>query len=620
MLSSLQWAEVERLFALGATVPPAEFAAFIERECPDREVRQEVASLLAHAGEGIPAMSSAIASMAAAMMADPPDAAGLDPLIGAWLGPYRITGLLGRGGMGAVYAAVREDDQYRKQVAVKVIPRLMADPAAVARFRSERQILANLEHPGIARLLDGGASEGVPYLVMEYVEGVPITEYVTSHNLPVPARLRLMLSVCEAVQYAHRNLVIHRDLKPGNILVTADGSVKLLDFGLAKLAGPTLADSTLTARLMMTPGYASPEQILGGPVTTASDVYSMGVVFYEMLTGARPYHVTGSSLHEVERAVCDTVPRKPSSLENLPAGTRRRLAGDLDNIVLMALKKEVSQRYGSVEQLADDIRRHLVGLPVHARPDTIFYRSGKFLRRHSTVAAAAFLVAASLVTGTVIATRQARAARQRFDQLREFVRTILVDVHGQLTDIPGTAKTRQALVAYVDDYLQRVAAQHSGDDAALATEFATTYLRLGEMQGATAEAIASFEKGSRLLEEKGKRSPSSVADSLVLARLRMREGAALVDSGHVPEGVASLTSAIRIAGSLDRAGGWNPDAERVKAFAEWRLGRLYRLQYKLPESEDHAAKSIAIGEELLRRGYSGEEIYESLNGARNVMR
>jgi tetratricopeptide (TPR) repeat protein len=619
MLDAEQWAEVERLFARGLELPPHERADFMERECPDEELRREVASLLEHAGEDLPAARVAIASMAASIVAGPAEPPEDDPLVGKWLGPYRIAGLLGRGGMGAVYRAVREDDQFRKQVAIKVIPRVLAGPEAVARFRSERQILANLEHPGIARLLDGGTSEGTPYLVMEYVEGVPITEYVRAQGLSIANRLRLMQSVCAAVLYAHRNLVIHRDLKPANILVTADGSVKLLDFGLAKLVDPALAGEGLTSRMMMTPEYASPEQIQGAPVTTASDVYSLGVVLYEVLTGERPYHITSSSLHDLERVVCKTEPKKPSTLEALPARTRRRLAGDLDNIVLMALRRDVARRYGSAEQLAEDIRRHLQGLPVQARPDTLLYRGGKFLGRHRTAAAAGALVAASLVAGIVTTAREARDARERFDQLREFARTVLVDVHGQLADIPGAAKARQALVAYVDDYLKRVAAQHAGDDAALATEFATTYLRLGEMQGATPEAIASFDKGRLLLERKRQHGAFSPADWLVLARLRARAGSALLDLGRTPEGVENLRVAISLAGGLGQTGGWNAEAQLVTAFADGCLARLYRMQYRLPEAEEQARRAIAISEELLRRGDRTKEVYEILSGARHVL-
>ncbi len=309
MLSPEQWGEVERLFVRCSELTPAERVAFLVRESPDEAVRREAASLLEHAGDGLPTANAAIASMAASIVSEPPEPADPDPLVGSWLGPYKIAGLLARGGMGAVYRAVREDDQFRKQVAIKVIPRVLAGPEAVARFRSERQILANLEHPGIARLLDGGTSEGVPYLVMEYVEGVPITQYVRAHALPIPGRLRLMQSVCAAVTYAHRNLVIHRDLKPANILITEDGEVRLLDFGIAKLADPALADAPLTSSMIMTPEYASPEQVRGERVSTATDVYSLGVVLYEVLTGERPYRVTSSSLHDLERQVRDTEPK-----------------------------------------------------------------------------------------------------------------------------------------------------------------------------------------------------------------------------------------------------------------------------------------------------------------------
>jgi tetratricopeptide (TPR) repeat protein/thiamine kinase-like enzyme len=487
------------------------------------------------------------------------------------------------------------------------------------RFRSERQILANLEHSNIARLFDGGTTEGIPYLVMEYVEGVPITQYVEEKALSIPDRLRLMQNVCGAVLYAHRNLVIHRDLKPANILVTADGTVKLLDFGVAKLVDPSVVDAAFTSQMMMTPDYASPEQIRGEPVTTASDVYSLGMVLYEVLTGERPYHITSSSWHELERVVCKTEPRKPSALETLPPRTRRRLAGDLDNIVLMALHKDVSRRYGSAEQLSEDIRRHLQGLPVQARRDTLVYRGGKFLRRHQWAVIAAFLAAASLVTGIVIAVRQARAAQARFDQIRSFARTVLVDLHTQLSDIPGTAKARHTLIAYVDDYLKRVAAGHAGDDAALATEFATTYLRLGEMQGATPEAIDSFEKGRLLLERKRRHGAPDPADVLVLARLRVTAGSTLMDIGRTTEAIENLLAAESLAAGLRPTIGWNAEAELLRAWADWRLAHVYRIQYLLQRGEEHSRRAVTICEDLLQRGVRTREVYEILNGARNVL-
>ena len=286
---------------------------------------------------------------------------------------------------------------------------------------------------------------------------------------------------------------------------------------------------------------------------------------------------------------------------------------------MMAMRKDVARRYGSAEQLSEDIRRHLQGLPIQARRDTLMYRGGKFLRRNQWAVTAAFVVAASLVIGTVIAVRQARAAQSRFDQLRGFARTVLVDLHAQLSDIPGTAKARQALIRYVDDYLKRVAAEHVGDDTALATEFATTYLRLGEMEGATPEALASFENGRLLLERKRKHGVSAPADLLVLARLRVTAGSTLMDLGRMPEAIENLLAAENLAAGLPPAMGWNAEAQLLKAWADWRLARLYRTQYLLQKAEEHGRRSVAVCEEMLQRGVRTREMYEILDGARMVL-
>ena len=605
-----EWQKLEEIFQTAADLSPDSQTIYLDSACRGNpDLRREVEAMLAASPLGL--IESTIAATADDLIEQN------DPLVGTWLGPYRIAGVLGRGGMGTVYRAFREDDQFHKQVAIKVIPRLMAGPDAVARFRAERQILANLEHSNIARLFDGGTSEGIPYLVMEYIEGVPITQYVREKALSIPDRLHLIESVCGAVLYAHRNLVIHRDLKPANILVAADGTVKLLDFGVAKLADPAAGQATLTSEMMMTPDYASPEQIRGEAVTTASDVYSLGVVLYEVLTGERPYRITSANLHELERVVCKTEPRKPSTLEHLPARTRRRLAGDLDNIVLMALRKDVARRYGSVEQLSEDIRRHLAGLPVEARRDTVWYRGHKFLLRNRWSAAAAVLVAASLVTGSVIALRQTRAAQARFDQLRGFAHAVLVDLNAQLIDIPGTVKARQALIAYVDDHLRQAAAVHASDDTALATEFATTYLRLGEIQGPTPEAIASLQKGRLLLERKHRRGSPDPADVLLLARLRVTAGSTLLDLGRSAEAVENLQAAQTLAGSLQI--GWNAEAELLQAWADWRLARLYRMQYQLDKGEGLSRRAVTICQDLLQHGVRTREVYAVYEGSRNVL-
>jgi tetratricopeptide (TPR) repeat protein/tRNA A-37 threonylcarbamoyl transferase component Bud32 len=595
-----RWEQIETLFQAGADLSPAQREEFLDQQCQnDPQLREEVLSLWRHDTGDEPPLLDAINASAASVLND-------DPPVLPELGPYRIEREIGRGGMAVVYLAVRADGEFQKRVAVKLIKRGMDTASVIERLRRERRILAALEHPSIAHLLDGGTTpDGRPWIAMEYIEGLPINRFCDEHHLTVEERCLLIGQVCDAVAYAHRHLVVHRDLKPTNILIGADGNPKLLDFGIAKLLGEGEAEGNepLTRGSMppLTPEYASPEQMQGAPVTTASDVYSLGVVLHELLTGERPCRST------------DMEPRKPSALEALPARARRRLAGDLDNIVLMALRKDVSRRYGSAEQLAEDLRRHLQGLPVHARRDTLLYRGGKFLRRNRMAVAAGFLLAASVITGTVIDVRQAHATRERFDQFRGFARTVLVDLHAQLSDIPGTAKARQALVTYVDDYLKRVAAQHAGDDAALATEFATTYLRLGEMQGATPEALASFENGRRLLEGK----PLSPTDSLVLARLRVREGSTLLDLGRTQEAVENLTAASRLAGSLGQTA--YPEPELVQAFANWRLARLHRMQYRLREAEEQARAAITIGEEVLGRGFRTKEVYQILTGARNVL-
>jgi len=303
------------------------------------------------------------------------------------IGPYRILRLLGHGGMGRVYLAERTDSD-RQRVAVKVLKRGLNSCALVRRFHSERQILSRLEHPFIARILDGGSTaDGRPYLVMEHVDGLPIDRYCDEHDLDVGARLELMRKVCEAVQLAHRNLVVHRDLKPANILVTAAGDPKLLDFGIAKLLRPEAfptVPATAPGLIPMTPHYASPEQARGEPVTTASDVYSLGVLLYELLTSHRPHQVTTGDPSEVARTVCGQEPRQPSMVIFRPDRQHwsRRLRGDVDTIVLTALRQEPERRYASVEQLAEDIRRHLAGRPVLARPDVLACRIREVLRRH----------------------------------------------------------------------------------------------------------------------------------------------------------------------------------------------------------------------------------------------
>ncbi|MHC4236297.1 MAG: serine/threonine protein kinase, partial [Planctomycetota bacterium] len=384
---------------------------------------------------------------------------GLQP--GTQIGPYAVLKLLGRGGMGDVYLAERADQEYEKQVAIKLVRPGADSEEILDRFWRERQILANLEHQNIARLLEGGTTaNGQPYLVMEHVDGEPIDRYCDRHRLSIDARLRLFRSVCAAVEYAHRNLVVHRDLKPGNIMVTAAGVAKLLDFGIAKvLATEGLAPGTMTRTglLPMSPEYASPEQVRAGPITTSTDVYALGLVLYELLTGQRPQKLGNLSLPEIERVVCERIPERPSAalsafpiraggegeatLEGVAAARsttadrlRHKLAGDLDTIVMKALHKEPERRQRSVKELSEDLGRHLVGLPVRARADTLGYRTAKFVRRHLVGMAAAVLVAGTLAGGAASTLWQARRAAAERDRARTEARKS-EQVAGFLTDL-----------------------------------------------------------------------------------------------------------------------------------------------------------------------------------------
>jgi serine/threonine-protein kinase len=413
-----RWHRIEELFSTVADRPPDERGAYLRQECgDDEELRREVLELLAHeTADGF--LEEPIKHATLAVTNEP-----ADEMLGQRIGPYRLARLIGRGGMGAVYEAARDDQEFEQRVALKLIRRGMESEFVRARFLRERQILAALDHPHIARLFDGGATaDGRPYFVMEFVAGEPITEYCRRRELALNEKLNLFRDVCAAVQHAHQNLVVHRDLKPNNILVTADGTPKLLDFGIAKLLTPGPGEAitrTETAVRLMTPEYASPEQVRGGAITTATDVYALGVVLYELLTGRRPYQFETYAPLEIERAICETEAARPSEAVGQSLKLGRQLAGDLDNIVMMALRKEAARRYPSVEQFAEDLRRYLAGLPVTARPDTFTYRAGKFVRRHRLGVAAITLVLLSMLGGilaTTYAARQARAERDRANQ------------------------------------------------------------------------------------------------------------------------------------------------------------------------------------------------------------
>ena len=577
------WRRVREILELSLELAPDRRPAYLKDACAgNTALRQEVETLLAaneQAGTGFLAGNAVEASPT---LAEPPEPVSL---AGARIGPYRIVEEIGHGGMGTVYRAVRADDQYRKQVAIKVVRGGLGDEFRVHRFRAERQILANLDHANIARLLDGGATEdGQPYVVMEYIEGRPIDEYCDQRTLAVSERLKLFRTVCSAVAYAHQRLVIHRDIKPANILVTKDGEPKLLDFGIARILDPeeTGVEQTVTVMRLMTPEYASPEQVRGEPITTASDVYSLGVVLYGLLTGRRPYGRASRVPRDIVQAVIETEPEKPSASitradtttaqtvsetrDEIPEKLQRRLRGDLDNIVLKALRKEPERRYASVEQFSEDIRRHLEGLPVIARPDTFLYRTSKFVSRHKGGVAAAIIVLLTLVVGlavtvheTLIARGERAKAEQRFNDVRKLANSLLFEVHDAIQALPGATPARKLIVDRALQYLDALAKESKGD-LSLQRELAAAYEKVGDVQGGFRSSNLGDIPGSIVSYRKS---------------LAIREAVVAADPADIPAQRELITSHGKLsdaftgvgdpAGSLDQLRQLLPIAERLSA-------------------------------------------------------
>ncbi len=505
----------------------------------DAELADEVQSLLeAHDRTGLdPGSPVADALRLAATEA-------VDPWSGTRVGVYQVVRRIGVGGMGSVYEAARADEAYQKRVAIKFLHRYTDDDAIRRRFRSERQILANLNHPNIASLLDGGVtSDGQPYIVMEYVEGEPITRWADQRGLSVRERLLLFLQVCRAVQYAHQSLVVHRDLKPGNILVSAEGQVKLLDFGIAKLLAadessdlPTL---TVADARAYTPDYASPEQVLGHPVGTRSDVYALGVVLFELLTGRRPFDLRGKGAVEIERLVSETAPSKPSTVlvesraqtlgERSSRRARARLEGDLDAIVLTALRKEPERRYGSVEVLAGDIGHYLDGLPVTARPDSFGYRLRKLVRRHRAEAAAFGLAVLFLVVGlitTALKAREAERERALVTEVKGFLTTMLVAANPASLGRDVTMRAVLDSAAVRADTLR----QRPELEAEIRGIIGGTYLGLGEFTAAERQFSDALAARQRVVPSQPRETALAMVQVAAALELQGRIGEA--DSVH----------------------------------------------------------------------------------------
>jgi tetratricopeptide (TPR) repeat protein len=525
-----RWQEARRLYHASVELDAAARASLLAAECgDDDELRGEVESLLAITDEGG-------SFMATPLLDGTLDEHAPEPESGSWvgrrLGAYEILAALGEGGMGKVFRAVRADGQYRQEVAIKVVRPGLEGEFTLAKFRAERQILATLEHPNIARLIDGGITDaGLPYFVMELVDAETIDRYCDRLQLPIARRLELFCAVCAAVQYAHQRLTVHRDLKPGNILVTAAGVPKLLDFGIAKVLGDgSAAAATVNDVRALTPEYASPEQIKGEPITTASDVYALGVVLYRLLTGQSPYRSAATEPFALAREVCDSEPRKPSAV--VPAAARKPLQGDLDAIVLMALRKERERRYGSPAQLAEDLRAYLRQRPVAARPSTWRYRAGRFLARNKLAAAAAGLAVLALLGGlaaTAWQYQRAVAERDRaerhFAEVRKLAKAMIFDLHDAIANLPGATNARKLVLDNALQYLDALAKEAEGD-LDLKRELAGGYSRLGDIQGNpygsnlgdSRAALTSYQKALAIREAVAAARPDNQDDQLALAK------------------------------------------------------------------------------------------------------
>jgi non-specific serine/threonine protein kinase/serine/threonine-protein kinase len=642
------WAKIEEIFQAAVDRPTAARTSFVAEQCGnDAELRAEVENLINRYEPDNSFLESPIwqdsgffqttikqefaSSLEQKIAADERS----ESLVGQTVGVYRLTKELGRGGMGVVYLGSRGED-FRRRVAVKVVKRGMDSDFVLHRFRQERQILAALDHPNIARLLDGGVTaDGRPFFVMEYVEGLPIDCYCDEYKLSIRERLKLFRAVCAAVDYSHKRLIIHRDIKPSNILVTEDGTPKLLDFGIAKLLDASLASDsyqpTATSARMMTPDYASPEQLRGEAVTTASDVYSLGVLLYFLLTGHLPFNSSGGRLDAFARLVSEQKPERPSAIitraskttaknsrhetgqnplielannrATQPKRLRRYLADDLDNIALKALRKEAERRYSSVEQLSEDIGRHLEGLPVKARGDDFVYKTRKFLRRRKSVVLAALLVFITLCGGVAatgwqanIANRErARAeaeserAKRRFENSRRLTESLMFELHDAIDDLQGATAARELLAKRTLEHLDSLALD-AGDDQSLQSELAIAYINLGNIQGNpyypnlgdTTAALDSYRKAENLAEYLSSGDPAN-------AQLRRRLWLTQIRIGDIQSVQNDLQAAAhsyaRARSIIEDLAANNPSSESLQADLASSYDRLGNILMKTDEPQ-----------------------------------
>ena len=631
-LDAATWSKVgELLDAVLAITDAKERRVYIDRSCGgDTHLRDEVLSLLDAdrlVDVALPATRwiDELAGQRGAMTTDPAR------MIGQRLGAWRIDALIAVGGMGAVYRGGRADASFEKIVAIKVLPGAFGDPELASRFEAERHILASLDHPGIARLLDGGTSpEGVPWIVMEYVEGIPVDRYCDDNKLPLADRLRLFAGICDAVQLAHQHLVVHRDLKPGNILVTAEGDSKLLDFGIAAMldSDTAIARDAASAMVAMTPLWASPEQLSGAAVTTASDTYSLGVLLYRMLTRHLPHPgQTGNPTAPVPLSR-DAEPVPPSERVRharvsatavVPPYHAITLRGDFDAIVQLAMKKNPQDRYPTVAQLAEDVKRFLKLQPVSARAGSLRYRAGLFLRRHRVPVTLAGAGLAGILLASIAALHQARIADdarqlaeiERARAERSLVRTrklaneSLFAVHDALRSVPGTTTARALVAEKVATVLDEMVREAPLDDAALMAEAGQSWSRLAIIQSQTTgassgeliKADVSFRRAIETLSRAFITEPGNTATAYGLTRSLSVYGIYLATNNRVSEATLWLTRAVIIADAFTHV---SPDTRQLRMEASAAATRLafYARPTTGPGRAERRAQAVKAREAL----------------------
>ena len=660
------WSEVETIFEALADLDQVSRAAALDARCGNRQdLRAEIQLLLdadACAGGFI---DPTVTHTDEAVPTPPPG-------IGSTIGPFQLVTNVGSGGMGTIYLAERADGGFAQRVAVKIITTPVSQAGAARRFRAERQILASLRHPHIVSLMDGGVtSDGHAYLVMEYVDGVPISTYCAERALLLADRLRLFRNVCAAVHYAHRHGVVHRDLKPANILVTPDGAPKVLDFGVAKMLDKSMPGGATATNIgigPMTPNYASPEQLRGVTLTTSSDVYALGVLLYELAAGVRPYETDGKSLDEVLRVVLDATPPRPSSRTDrlaspLPYDRRRSLKGDLDAIVLRAMAKQPEDRYGSADELSEDVGRIIAGAPVLAREPSFAYVMRKLAARHKSasvsVAVSLLLIVGALVVAiwqAQVATAERQRAERRFSEVRQLANALIFEIHDAVAPLAGSTPVRRTIVEQALGYLERLAGEAQGN-AALQIELARAYIRIGRVQGlpGTANlgdregAIHSFRNAQTLIEPLVRSSNPALESVEVYVEATRRLSEVLLpnaeqrdEAGREAQMALAVASAFHrqrpddvkarnllasssftaamAAPSSAQISAWqatgglynalladdadNPENQRNAALVDKYLGTQYQLRGDLTQALQHYQRALALDEKRLAQAPS----------------